>query len=388
MADGGGNGDPPGVEVPGAGADGTSPPGGGSSVDDRHNSTGTTDAGAHWERTLFQPLPPGLDPTGTRPPAGAPSGRTHPEAVLWGAGTHFGVGQLPDVTTWGGGSVPRQAREPAGESSSRALPGARSAKGATALALSAETHGIGPPALGPGGRSPIGAWEEGAMPGWAREPAGGSSCRAPPGSRGARDGQGLEWRNAVAEVVRSEVTLSLVTMLRSSTTRPAERRGRARRSSRRRRRDNSSSSSTTDVSRSGDESAVAALLGAFRATPTPSTVREGTRGIDPMAQPTPDSAEGAQGGGAARELPRGIDPGFSTQLSSATGPDAEGWPTQTTPTPPTRVVPPKIVVNHPYYRVMFDCETDALDNKSVAYTRRQARTLGRRKKKGWLSPSG
>jgi len=44
------------------------------------------------------------------------------------------------------------------------------------------------------------------------------------------------------------------------------------------------------------------------------------------------------------------------------------------------VAPPKIVVNHPYYRLMFDCETYALDNKSVAYTRRQARTLGRRKK--------
>ena len=44
------------------------------------------------------------------------------------------------------------------------------------------------------------------------------------------------------------------------------------------------------------------------------------------------------------------------------------------------MVPPKIVVNHPYYRVMFDCETYALDNKSVAYTRRQARALGRHKK--------
>jgi len=27
------------------------------------------------------------------------------------------------------------------------------------------------------------------------------------------------------------------------------------------------------------------------------------------------------------------------------------------------VVPPKIVVNHSYYRIMFDCETYALDNK-------------------------
>jgi len=44
------------------------------------------------------------------------------------------------------------------------------------------------------------------------------------------------------------------------------------------------------------------------------------------------------------------------------------------------VVPLKIVVNHPFYRVMLDCETYALDNKSVAYTRRQARTLARRKK--------
>jgi len=44
------------------------------------------------------------------------------------------------------------------------------------------------------------------------------------------------------------------------------------------------------------------------------------------------------------------------------------------------VVPAKIVVNHPYYRVMFDCETYALDNKSVADTWRQARTLSQRKK--------
>jgi len=218
------------------------------------------------------------------------------------------------------------------------------------------------------------------MPDSAREPAGGSSCRAPPGLRGARDGQGLEWRDDVAEFARSEVTRSLVTMLRGSTPRPTERRGRARRPSRRRRRDNSSSSSTTDVSRSGDESAVAALLGAFRAIPTPSKVREGTRGIDPRTQPTPKSARGEQGGRAAQELPRGIDPGFPTQLSSATGTEAEGWPTQATPTPPTRVLPPKIVVNHPYYRMMFDCETYALDNKSVVYTRRQPRTLGRRKK--------
>jgi len=44
------------------------------------------------------------------------------------------------------------------------------------------------------------------------------------------------------------------------------------------------------------------------------------------------------------------------------------------------VVPPKIVVKHPYYRMLFDCETYALDNKSVVYTRLQDRTLGRRKK--------
>ena len=83
---------------------------------------------------------------------------------------------------------------------------------------------------------------------------------------------------------------------------------------------------------------------------------------------------------AARELPRGIDPGIPTQVSLATGTEAEGWPTQATPTPPTRVVPPKIVVNNPYYRMMYDCETYALDNKSVVYTGRQARTQGRRKK--------
>jgi len=56
-------------------------------VDDRHTSAGTTDVRARGQRTLFQPLPQGLDPTGTRPPAGAPSGSTHTEAVPSGAGT-------------------------------------------------------------------------------------------------------------------------------------------------------------------------------------------------------------------------------------------------------------------------------------------------------------
>jgi len=314
-------------------------------VDDRHISAGTTDAGARGQRTLFQPFPQGFDSTGTRPPAGAPSGSTHLEVARPGAGTHPGRGQPPDVTTWGGGSAPPPAREPAGGSSSRAPPGSRSDTGAPAREHSAGNHVIGPPALGPGGRSPLCAWEGGAMPDSAREPAGGSSSRAPPCSHGSRDGQGLEWRDAVAEDVRSEVSRSLVTMLRGSTPRRADRRGRARLSSRRRQRDDSSSSSTTDVSRSGDESAVSALLRAVRATPTPSTVREGTRGIDPRTLPTPDSVGGEQGGGAARALPRGIDPGFPTQLSLATGTEAEGWPTQATPTPRTRVVPPKIVVN-------------------------------------------
>jgi len=238
MADAGGHGDPPGVEVSGVGGDGTSPPGGGSSVDDRHTSAGTTDAGARGQRTLFQSLPPGLDPTGTRRPAGTPLGRTHPEVAPSGSGTQFGGGQPRDETTRGGGSVPLPTREPAGESSSR----------------------------------------------------------APRSSLGARNGQGLEWRDVVAEVVRSEVTQSVVTMLLGSTRRPAESRGRGRRSSRRHLRDDSSSSSTTDVSRSGDESAVAALLGAFRATPAPSTVRDSTRGIDSGTQPTSDSVGGERGG--------------------------------------------------------------------------------------------
>jgi len=168
-------------------------------------------------------------------------------------------------------------------------------------------------------------------------------------------------------------------MLRGSTPGPSERRRRAWRSSCRRRRDDSSLSSTTDVSRSRDESVVAALLGAFRATPTPSTVRDGTRGIDPRTRPTPDSEGGERGGAGLREFPWGIDPGFPTQFSIATCTEAEGWPTQATPTTPTRVVPPKIVVNHSYYRMMLDFETYALDEKSFVYARRQARTLGRRK---------
>ena len=118
MADGGGHGDPPGVEVPGGGGDGTCPLGGGSSVDDRQTSPGTTDAGARGQRTLFQPLPRGLDPTGTRHPAGAPSGST-PEVALSLAGTPYSGEKPPDVTTWGGGSVPPPAREPANRSSSQ-----------------------------------------------------------------------------------------------------------------------------------------------------------------------------------------------------------------------------------------------------------------------------
>ena len=157
MADRGGDSDPPGVEVPGAGADETSPPEGGSSVENRHIKAGTTDAGARGPRTLFQPLPLGLNPTGTRSPEGAPSGSTDPEAAVSGAGAHFGVGQLPDVTTWGGMSAPPPAKEPAGESSRCAPPGSRNAQGAPALEHSTRAHVIGPPAHGPGGRSPLGA---------------------------------------------------------------------------------------------------------------------------------------------------------------------------------------------------------------------------------------
>jgi len=79
IADGGGNGDPPGVEVPGVGGDRSFPPGGGSSVDHRHISAGITDAGARGQRTLFQPLPPasirlGLAPRRARPRVVLPRG--------------------------------------------------------------------------------------------------------------------------------------------------------------------------------------------------------------------------------------------------------------------------------------------------------------------------
>lgn len=45
-----------------------------------------------------------------------------------------------------------------------------------------------------------------------------------------------------------------------------------------------------------------------------------------------------------------------------------------------RVIPTKIVVNKPLYQSVFDCETYGLANKSLRYTRSQARTLGRLKK--------
>ena len=182
IADGGGHGDPLGVDVPGVGGDVSSPLGGGSSVGERRTSAGTTDAGARGQWTLFLPWPPGLDSTGTRPPAGTPSGSTHLEVAPPAAGTHLGEGQPPDVTTWGGWSVPPPAREQlARGSSSRAPPGSRSAKGAPAREHSAGIRGIGPSALEPGGRSPLGSWEGREMPNSAREPAGGSSSLAPPG---------------------------------------------------------------------------------------------------------------------------------------------------------------------------------------------------------------
>jgi len=152
MAEGGGHGDPPGVQVPGVGGDGTAPSGGGSSVEDRHTSAGTTDAGARGQRTVFQPLPMGLDSTGTRLPPSALSGRTHPEAAPSGAGTHFGGGQPPDVTTWGSESVPLPAREPAGGSSSCAPPGSRSTQGAPAR----EHNAPGPAVSVPRPSGPVG----------------------------------------------------------------------------------------------------------------------------------------------------------------------------------------------------------------------------------------
>ena len=45
-----------------------------------------------------------------------------------------------------------------------------------------------------------------------------------------------------------------------------------------------------------------------------------------------------------------------------------------------RTVPGKIVVNNPQYTAVFDCEKYGLANKSLCYTRSQARTLGRQKK--------
>ena len=82
----------------------------------------------------------------------------------------------------------------------------------------------------------------------------------------------------------------------------------------------------------------------------------------------------------ARELPRSVDPGFPTELPLTSSTEAEGWPANATPPPPDGVVPPVIVVSHSSYRAMLDCETYALEKKSVDYTRRQAHTLGWRKK--------
>jgi len=50
------------------------------------------------------------------------------------------------------------------------------------------------------------------------------------------------------------------------------------------------------------------------------------------------------------------------------------------PTGLVRVEPDKITVNNPHYQDLFDCETYALENKSVSYTREHARTMGRFKK--------
>ena len=172
IADGGVDEASSGVEVPGVERERVSPPGGGSSVDNGHTSAGTTDAYARGQRTLFQPLPLGLNPTGSRLPEEASSGSHHPETSLFSSGTHLCVGGSPDITTRGGGSLSPSAREPVGGSSSRSPQGSRSAMGASLHEHCAKAHGIGPPALGLGGRSPLGDREGGAMPVSAREPAG------------------------------------------------------------------------------------------------------------------------------------------------------------------------------------------------------------------------
>jgi len=50
------------------------------------------------------------------------------------------------------------------------------------------------------------------------------------------------------------------------------------------------------------------------------------------------------------------------------------------PTGLVRVVPDKSTVNNSHYQDLFDCETYALQNKSVSYTRAHAHTMGRLKK--------
>ncbi|GAB0497360.1 hypothetical protein MMPV_008692 [Pyropia vietnamensis] len=148
------------------------------------------------------------------------------------------------------------------------------------------------------------------MPSRLREPPGGSSSRAPPGSSGVMD---ETFMTAIAQVVRDEVGRSLEMLsplAQGEGSRQSYRRG---------------------------------SIGTPRRTLDYNFVSS--------------SGDDAGDDYAARSSDRGRD-----YLS------------------PTRMVPGKIQVNNPLYQGVFDCETYGLANKSLRYTRSQARTLGRLKK--------
>jgi len=174
------------------------------------------------------------------------------------------------------------------------------------------------------------------------ESAGGSSSRAPRGSLGGLFSVGPELQDAIGEAVRSEISRSLPVTpgsVRSPIVRPDPRRSGHTQSRRRLR----YASQLSDGEYSGGDSP-----------------RGGSQWRTPRVTPRHRPVHAS---GLARR-------------------DPLPWRdrSEKRPTGLVRVVPDKITVNNPHYQDLFDCETYALENKSVSYTREHAHAMGRLKK--------
>ena len=174
------------------------------------------------------------------------------------------------------------------------------------------------------------------------EPAGGSSGRAPHGSLGGLFSLGPELQDAIADAVRSKIARSLP-VTPGSVWSPIAR---------------------PDPRRSGHT--------------------QSRRRLHYASQSSDGEYSGGDflGGGSRRRTPRVTPRHRPVHASGSALRVPVPWRdrSEERPTGLVRIVPEKITVNTPHSQDLFDCETYALENKSVSYTRAHAHTMGPLKK--------